>query len=229
MDLSNITSDDGQGEKTSCDRCAGCCTGGGPILRRADAHLIRSGKIPSTHLYTIRKGELLFNRDEMKMIPVITDMIKIKIDKETYACHFLEENSHCSIYVTRPAECRAFKCWDTKEIKNKYDEDPLERAEILADVEGLWELIADHQDRCAYDKMGELTDKLTGDEKDAAMNEINEMINYDNALRTTLVEKANIDPEMLHFLIGRPFTETMVMFNLKLENKDGSYILIPTS
>ncbi len=229
MDLSNITSDDGRGEKASCDRCAGCCTGGGPVLRQADAHLIRSGKLLSTFLYTIRKGELLFDKDKMKMIPVKTDLIKIKVDKDNFECLFLQDSSNCDIYTTRPVECRAFKCWNTREIENKYNEDPLERADILSDVEGLWGLIDDHQARCSYDRMGELTSKLAQDDNDAVMSEINEIINYDNALRETMVEKANIDPEMLHFLIGRPFTETMVMFNLKIENKDGGYILFPIS
>ncbi len=98
MELGNITSDDGKGVKTSCDRCASCCIGGGPILRQADAHLIRSGRIPSKYLYTIRKGEFLFNKDLMKMVPTETDLIKIKINKETFECHFLEPESHCSIY-----------------------------------------------------------------------------------------------------------------------------------
>ncbi len=227
MDLGNITSEDGQGVKTSCDRCAGCCTGGGPVLRLADAHLIRSGKIPSKNLYTIRKGEFLFNKDQMKLVPAETDLIKIKINKETFECHFMEADSHCSIYGTRPIECRAFKCWDTKEIENKYGENPLERADILSDVEGLWDLITDHQERCSYAKMKTLTEKLEDDEDGNRLSEINEIINYDNALRKTLVEKAKIDPEMVHFLIGRPFTETIAMFNLTIEEKDGGYILQP--
>jgi Fe-S-cluster containining protein len=227
MELGNITSEDGKGVKTSCDRCAGCCTGGGPVLRQADAHLIRSGRIPSKYLYTIRKGEFLFNKDQMKLIPAETDLIKIKINKETFECLFMEADSHCSIYGTRPIECRAFKCWDTKEIEDKYGEKPLERADILSDVEGLWDLIIDHQERCSYAKMKTLTEKLEADEDGTILSEINEIINYDNALRVTIVEKAKVDPEMLHFLIGRPFIETMAMFNFTIEENDGGYVLKP--
>lgn len=227
MELGNIASDDGRGEKTSCDRCAGCCTGGGPILRHADAHLIKSGKIPSKYLYTIRKGEFLFDRDQLKMIPSETDIIKIKVTKETVECLFLEPESHCSIYRTRPVECRAFKCWDQKEIQNKYDEEPLQRVDILGDVEGLWDLVLDHQDRCSYAKMKELTSQLEEDETGTILAEINEIINYDNALRDTLVEKAKVDPGMVHFLIGRPFTETILMFNLIIEKNDDQYVLKP--
>jgi hypothetical protein len=34
-----------------------------------------------------------------------------------------------------------------------------------------------------------------------------------------------MDPDMLPFLLGRPFTETMAMFNMKIEKKDGAFFL----
>jgi Fe-S-cluster containining protein len=114
---------------------------------------------------------------------------------------FLDKKYTCGIYETRPSECRAFKCWDTKEIEMKYDEDPLERADLLADVEGLWDVICDHQDRCSYQAMKELTDKIGDDQKEEVLAAINEIIKYDNSLRETLVEKANVNPDMLHFLL----------------------------
>lgn len=229
MEINNLTSDDGRGEKTTCDRCAGCCTGGGPVLRKADAHLVMNGKIPSALLYTIRKGERLFDRDKMKMVPVATDMIKIKIDKDTFACRFLENENHCTVYNTRPAECRAFKCWDTKQIEAKYDEIPLERQELLGAVEGLWELIADHQERCDYERVGRLAEEIKSEDSEKALEQLKEVIGYDISLRETLVEKANVDPEMLSFLLGRPFTETLVMFDLKVEKSDGLLVIKPVS
>ncbi|MBU1170433.1 MAG: YkgJ family cysteine cluster protein [Proteobacteria bacterium] len=225
MDLGNITSDDGKGFKTSCDRCSSCCVGGGPILRFADAHLIRTGKIPSANLYTIRKGEFLFDRDKMAMVPVTTDLIKINVTKKTMECIYLKDRNQCEIYTTRPTECRAFKCWDTTEIEMKYSEDPLQREDLLGDVDGLWDLISDHQGRCSYAKMKELTEKLSGDTDGTVLVEINEMIAYDNSLRETLVEKAKVDKAMLPFLLGRPFMETIAMFNMKIEEKNGCYYL----
>lgn len=227
MDLNNIINNDEKETKTSCDRCASCCTGGGPILRIADAYLVKTGKIPSNYLYTLRKGELLFDKDKLEMVPIKTDLIKIKINKETLKCLFLEDKNHCKIYGMRPSECRAFKCWNTREIEAKYHEDPLERADLLSDLEGMWELIVDHQERCSYEKMKELTEELEDDEDGHIFAEINEIVKYDNALRQTMVEKAGVDPEMLHFLIGRPFTETMAMFNYIIEEKDGNYLLKP--
>lgn len=225
MDLGNITSDDGKGFKTACDRCSACCIGGGPIMRFSDAHLIRTGKIPSRDLYTIRKGEFLFDKDKMAMVPTQTDLIKINVNKENLECIYLENSSQCEIYSTRPSECRAFKCWDTKEIEMKASEEPLERRDLLEDVNGLWDLISDHQERCSYAKMKELTDKLGDDPEGTALVAINELIAYDISLRETLVEKAKVDPAMLPFLLGRPFTETMAMFNLKIQEKNGHYYL----
>ncbi len=211
--------------RTSCERCAACCTGGGPILRLADAHLVRTGAIESKDLYTVRKGELMFDRDTLKMVPVRTDLIKIKVNREDLTCVFLKEGKTCDIYDTRPSECRAFKCWDPKEIEMKYDEDPLERADLLGDVKGLWDVIADHQERCSYDRMQELTDKLKDDRTGEVLAAINEIIAFDLSLRDTLVEKAGVKPDMLPFLLGRPFTETMVMFNLKIVEKNGTFVL----
>lgn len=225
MDLSNLTSDDGKNYKTACDRCCSCCIGGGPILRLADAHLIRQGKIPSKDLYTVRKGELLFDKDKMTMVPVKTDLIKIKVSKEDLHCVYLDNGHDCEIYSTRPCECRAFKCWDKTEIEMRFQEDPLERKDLLGDVEGLWELIEDHQERCSYARMQEFTNRLTLNKDDEALAEINEMIAYDKSLRQTMVDKAKVDPDMLPFLLGRPFTETMAMFNMKIEEKDGKFYL----
>lgn len=225
MDISNVTGDDGRGEKTSCDRCAGCCTGGGPILRKADAHLVMSGKIPSVNLYTVRKGERLFDRDKMKMVPVETDMIKIKIDPETFACRFIEGENNCTIYATRPSECRAFKCWDLKQIASKYDEQPLEREDLIGEVEGLWDLVTDHQNRCSYETIGKLAEILKESHDAPEISELNEIIQYDLSLRKTLVEKAKVDPGMLEFLLGRPLTETMVMFDLKIEDSGDRYVI----
>jgi Fe-S-cluster containining protein len=200
-------------------------------LRLGDGHLLRSGKIPSKYLYTIREGELLFDKDQKKMVPVSSDNIKIKINEETMECLFLNETKECDIYSKRPLECRAFKCWDTLEIEMKYKEDPLIRHDVLSDIEGLWDLISEHQDKCSYKTIQEIVDRLKGDiteeNRKSAIDDLNEIINYDTGLRSTLIEKAGVDPEMISFLIGRPLTKTIVMFNYIIEDENGKRVLKP--
>lgn len=225
MDLSNLTSDDAKNYKTACDRCCACCIGGGPILRLADVHLVRQGKIPAKDLYTIRKGELMFDKDKLTMVPMATDLIKIKIHTDDLRCIYLDNGHDCEIYSTRPCECRAFKCWDKTEIEMRSQDEPLERKDLLGDVKGLWDLIEEHQKICSYTRMQELTDRLVQTKDDEALAEINKLISYDKSLRETMVEKGKVEPDMLPFLLGRPFTETMAMFNLKIEEKDGKYYL----
>jgi hypothetical protein len=54
----------------------------------------------------------------------------------------------------------------------------------------LWELIEDHNTRCAYPK---------------TMNsDISEIIRYDDVFRQLLSEKGIVKPDMMDFLFGRP-------------------------
>lgn len=222
--LENMKSVEGN-VKSSCDGCAACCTGGGPILRAADEHLIKTGKIPLKYLYTIREGELLFDKDKVTMVPLGRDNIKIKVNPETLECLFLDHEKKCTIYNTRPSECRAFKCWDSRQIEMIYSSDEcLTRKDLLKDVAGLWELVKDHHERCSYEKLGALVEQIDSD-NDKVLDEISAMVNYDKSLRETLGQKGNMDPEMVDFLLGRPLTQTIVMFSYKIEEKEGGLAL----
>ncbi len=192
-------------------------------MRFADGHLIRSGKIPSKNLYAQRKGEYVFDKKKVKMVPLESDMIKIKVRDETLECIFLDEDKRCKQYASRPVECRAFKCWDTLEIESKYQEDPLTRKDLLSDVEGLWEIIEDHQKRCSYAEVKSIIDKM--DKDNPKIEALSDIIKYDISLRKTLVEKGGVEEDILDFLLGRPLTVTIRMFDYSIEEKDGKRIL----
>ena len=67
-------------------------------------------------------------------------------------CVFYDEGAAaCRVYTHRAAECRALNCRDTREIEAIYEKDRLTRRDLLEGVSGLWELVADHQQQCAYD------------------------------------------------------------------------------
>ncbi len=60
------------------------------------------------------------------------------------------------IYNDRPLECRALKCWDTRELEQIYAAKRLTRRDLISNVKGLWDLIEDHQVRCDYIKIRDL-------------------------------------------------------------------------
>ncbi len=207
--------------QTSCNNCGACCTGGGPVLRTQDERLIKTGKLDLSQLYTQRAGELMFNKETMKMEPLVTDQIKIKVEAESLRCRFLDNENKCTVYSQRPFECRSFKCWDSREIEQVYSsDDPLCRKDIIGGIEGLWDLVLDHHQRCSYETLGELIREVDNNRDQDAMAKVCEMIAYDRSLRASLTESGKVNEATLDFLFGRPLTTTIVMFNYKVE-KDG--------
>ncbi|SCX79023.1 YkgJ family cysteine cluster protein [Desulfoluna spongiiphila] len=216
--------------QTSCNHCGACCTGGGPVLRTQDERLIKTGKLDLSVLYTQRAGELMFNKETLKMEPLDGDRIKIKVAPETLRCLFLDAENRCDIYSQRPFECRSFKCWDEREIEDVYaSDDPLCREDIIGGIKGLWDLVTDHHERCSYALLGELIRKVDFVSDQEAMAKVCDIIAYDRSLRETLVESGRVKPEILDFLFGRPLSTTIVMFNYRIENQDGKDMLVPVA
>ncbi|MCG8473646.1 MAG: YkgJ family cysteine cluster protein [Desulfobacterales bacterium] len=213
--------------QSSCNFCGACCTGGGPVLRTQDERLIKMGKIQISDLYTMRKGERVFNKETLAMESIPSDQIKIKVQEETIRCTFLNEANRCRIYANRPFECRSYKCWDTKEIEEVYaSDDPLTREDIVGGIEGLWDLVKDHQGRCDYETLSGLMERVEADQDKEAMASVCEMIAYDRSLRETLVASGRVKPEILDFLFGRALSTTIVMFNYRLEKGENGYQLV---
>ncbi|WP_300667306.1 YkgJ family cysteine cluster protein [Desulfoluna sp.] len=213
--------------QTSCNHCGACCIGGGPVLRTQDERLIKTGKLDLSQLYTQRAGELMFNKDSLKMESLDTDHVKLKVEPETLRCQFLSPENRCEIYAHRPFECRSFKCWDEREIQAVYASDvPLCREDIIGGIKGLWDLVTDHHERCSYALLGELIRKVDASSDRDAMDKVCEMIAYDRSLRETLIESGRVKPVILDFLFGRPLSTTIVMFNYRLETTDGIDFLV---
>ncbi len=126
-------------------------------------------------------------------------------------------------------ECKALECWDTREIEEIYSEDRLTRKELLSTVEGLWDMIKDHQKSCSYNDLKCFIDALNGVEKDKALIGILEIIEHDKGIRELVVQKGGLDPDMVDFIFGRPITETIKIYGLKLKKEGAKYLLIPIS
>jgi Fe-S-cluster containining protein len=213
----------------TCQRCGTCCRKGGPGLHREDGRLVTDGLIPTEALYTIRTGEPIQDNVAGRPAYAEADIIKVKGSADGWCCRFLEDpTNRCTIYDHRPLECRALQCWDTRSIEALYNRDRLTRQDLLAGVEGLWDLVVDHDRRCAYPRIRDLAGRLSGDpsEKAAALSAITEMVKYDESLRALLVENGHTPATMLDFLLGRPLTQTLPGFHIKVESTEGRIRLV---
>jgi Fe-S-cluster containining protein len=197
---------------TECIRCGTCCKKGGPSFHLADKHLIDKGIILSKYLFTIRKGELAYDNVREELLPLSSELIKIKGKNDSSTCIFFNEREKkCEIYQNRPVECKTLKCWDTREIEKIYSKNRLTRKDLLFDIEGLWKLVKDHQSRCSYEKIKKILQKQDNS-KNAILKEILEMIRYDTQIRHLVVKKGGMDSEILDFLFGRPLAATIKPF-----------------
>jgi Fe-S-cluster containining protein len=211
-----------------CIRCGTCCIKGGPSFHLEDKFLIDKGIIPSKYIYTIRKGERSYDNVKECFFPASSDILKLKGQKDSWTCIFFNEiTNHCKIYEHRPMECKILKCWDTREIEKNYAKNRLTRQDLISSVEGLWELVEGHQERCSYDMLQFFIDSLNKGKKDEALKGILEIIEYDIQIRELVVQKAGLETDLTDFLFGRPITETIKIYGLKIKKKEDKYILIP--
>jgi Fe-S-cluster containining protein len=182
--------------------------------------LIDKGLIPTRYLYTIRKGELAHDNVKGCLMPVESDIIKIKGKEGSWMCMFFDDVSKkCTIYNDRPLECRALKCWNTRELEQIYATTRLTRKDLVSEVKGLWDLIEDHQARCDYKKIKDLIQDLTGVKRDRARRKLLEIIHYDAEIRNLVVSKGGLDADMLDFLFGRPLTQTLGNYGIKIHQE----------
>lgn len=214
---------------TECRRCGTCCKKGGPCFHIEDKMLIENGIILSKYLYTIRDHELCYDNVKKSVLPSASDIIKIKAQKDSLTCIFFnEKENECTIYDNRPLECRALKCWDTREIERIYSKNRLTRKDLISTIQGLWDLIEDHNRRCSYEKLTLFIDSLKKHKNDKALRGILHIVKYDAQIRELVVQKGGLDHEMTDFIFGRPITETIRMYGFKIKKKGDNYRLIPS-
>jgi Fe-S-cluster containining protein len=185
--------------------CGTCCRNGGPSLHLEDRFLVERGFLHTRHLYTIRRGEPARDPIRGELVRVESEIIMIKGSGGRWACRFLDEEANrCRIYARRPLECRELACWDTSRIEQMYDRGRLSRRDLLAGIEGLWELIEDHERRCSYDQIQNWQKAASGPQAGKARAQLAEAEAYDAELRKRIVARGRIEPAMLDFLLGRP-------------------------
>ena len=158
--------------------------------------------------------------------PADADIIKIKGKGSSWTClYFDEARAACTIYDKRPIECRALKCWDTAELEALYTQKRLKREDLLADIEGLWDLIKDHQQRCNYDTIFALVKAIDRDKPGKFRQKLAELIQFDHEIRKLVVSRGGLDADMLDFLFGRPLNQTLKHFGLSVVHKGKKMVI----
>jgi Fe-S-cluster containining protein len=212
--------------QTECRRCGNCCTKGSPTLHVSDAQIIKSGVLKYSQLYTIREGEMVFNNIDNKLVNIDYELIKVREKEGTRTCIFFNsEGNECAIYDNRPAQCKAFECWNTTKLIEAFTEEKLTREHLLEGSKSLLSIVYNHDERCNYLELTELFDSIKEGEDHTA--DVLEIFRYDTSIRPIISEKLGIASDFMSLLLGRPLTETSIMFGYKVESQeDGSYCLV---
>jgi Fe-S-cluster containining protein len=221
--IENTRQDD---PRTHCIRCGECCVKSSPTLQAEDLALVREGFIRIDHLYTIRKGELVRDNVRGGIVPADQEMIKVREKKGGRgSCLFYNDGEKaCDIYEKRPAQCASLKCWDTTEFMELYQSPKLHRQDVIENGV-LLGLIEEQEKRCSYAALHDPVRRIPV-EGDKAVEKILELLKFDFHLRPFLAQKLELRLEEMDFFFGRPLTETIVMFGLKVERQqDGGFLL----
>jgi len=214
-----------EAKRTHCIRCGECCLATGPSLQKADLPLFFNHVIDGTHLYTIRKGELVRDNinDELKFID--QELLKFRDREDGKGCMLYDRDKKaCTIYGDRPSQCRAFGCWDDEEFKVVFSGPKARRKDIIKDP-SLLRLISAHETSCNYGTISRHVKQIP-DQGDIVVQKILKILQYDQDIRLLTHERLAIDPLQMDLLYGRPLTETIHMFGLEVKREaDGSFLL----
>jgi Fe-S-cluster containining protein len=215
-----------QESRTHCIRCGECCLRSSPTLHAKDLALVREGGFRIEHLYTIRKGELVRDNVRGRIVPADQEMIKVREKKgHSRTCIFYDGGKKaCAIYEKRPAQCASLKCWDTTEFMELYQGPKLHRQDVVRNGV-LLGLIEEQEKRCGYAVLHDHVRRIS-EHGEKAVEKILELLKFDFHLRPFLAQKLELRVEEMDFFFGRPLTETIVMFGLKVERQpDGGFFL----
>jgi len=189
-----------------------------------DLRLIEEGTIARQDLYSIRKGEMVWDNVIEALIITREEMIKIR-ERQGGGCIFYDAADRaCKIHEKRPAQCAAMECWDPGRFMKVYKEPKITRKDVIKNPT-LTGLIRAHESKCGYEAMQGHVKRIET-EGDKAVEAIIQMLRFDNHLRPYLSQKLDLDLKEIDLIFGRPMTDTIVMFGLHVERRpDGVFYL----
>ncbi|TAN44892.1 MAG: YkgJ family cysteine cluster protein [Nitrospirae bacterium] len=213
-------------KKNACDSCGKCCGMGGPVLQKEDMGLLMSGTLSQDSLYAVREGELVFVPGEQEPKEFFIEVIKVKEKNEGGECFFYEGSGTCRIYENRPAQCRDYQCWAPSECLTGIDSTRILRKDIFGGVPFLMDAIARHNEKCSYEKLGVSLARAAGGDEEG-MEDVIDMLQYDNSLRELLKEKLGITPDAADLVLGRPLIKTINAFGFYVVQEGETFTIMP--
>lgn len=210
-----------------CIRCGTCCTQGSPTLTKEDLSLFTKDILKPEHVLTIREGEPVYDSRTEQTKAAEQEMIKIREATDKRTCVFYEEGGKkCTIYESRPQQCRRQECWNP-EASSEAEDIPLTREDLLKPAEELWNVIRRHEEQCSHDQLSRSMAKL-GATSGLTIEQLLEILRFDQHVREFIAEKLNLRPETMDFFFGRPLREIIAVYGLKVEDQpDGSFLVTP--
>ena len=89
------------------------------------------------------------------------------------------------------------------------------------------DLIAEHDQRCAFEKLNEAFGRLA-ESKGSSVTEVLELLAYEDHFRQFFRERLNIPGDTLDLVFGRSFADLLPLFGFRVETEpDGSCCLMP--
>jgi len=207
-----------------CKRCGRCCESSTPTLHACDLHLVKNHHIEWANLYTLRKGEPLWDNITNKLSQASGEMIKIREGEDRACIYYSRAGKACTIYRHRPAECVSLFCEDTREFFKVYRSPRLTRAEIVNEP-WLDMLLRAQESKCPYYRLADLVASIKS-EGDNAVNRIIQLLRFDYELRRLAHKRLGVPECHMNLLFGRPMIEVIRVFGLKVVRmSDGSFFL----
>ena len=192
-------------------------------MHRRDKPLVDAGHIPADRLFTLRPGEPV--RDNVRADTLTTstgDVIKVRNRPGGRACVFFDGTANaCTTYLHRPLECRVLNCRDIAAIEAVYSVDRLQRHDLLGRIDGLWDLVTEHERRCSAARLVHLAERIRrgAAAERAAQDELLEMVRYDAALRQLLVESGRMAAGLLDLVLGRSLPRVLRPLGIALNGR----------
>ena len=124
-------------------------------------------------------------------------------------------------------QCRAQACWDPSVAKEMAQQPYLTRRDIFAEVELLLDLFVEHDIRCAFDKLSDAFKRLE-ESKGETVDEVLELLNYEDQFRHFMGEQLKIPEELLDLVFGRSFEDLVSLFGFRvIQEPDSIRCLVP--